>query len=172
MKISKYFEYIFMFLTALFLAIILILIVSVILDDPLDPEIDQPSDYFRYAELLPYLETDQYTVVSYEGQIYESFMVLKINEESDFYKFINDLENDEIIEEQEVIDGRAPILNLIEETTINGTAKIDLLPFDLRCNCFRYFTINADQSVDNMPIDRAYLILVYKNLIIINYILQ
>lgn len=172
MKISKYFEYIFMFLTALFLAIILILVVSVILDDPLDPEIDQPSDYFRYAELLPYLETDQYTVVSFEGQIYESFMVLKINKESDFYKFINDLENDEIIEEQEVIDGLAPELHFIKEFSINDVSKVDLLPFDLKCNCYRYFTINAEQSVKDMPSDRIYLILVYDHLIIIDYILQ
>ena len=161
-----------MFLSALFLAIILILVVSVILDDPLDPEIDQPSDYFRYAELLPYLETDQYTVVSFEGQIYESFMVLKINKESDFYKFINDLENDEISKEQEVIDGFAPNLHFIKEYSINDVSKVDLLPFDLKCNCFRYFTINANQSVETMSGDRIYMILVYENHIIIDYYLQ
>lgn len=75
------------------------------------------------------------------------------------------MKQDELTIKYEVIDGVAPALNLIEDYTVNEISKIDLLPFNLKCGCFRYFTYNLEMKNRGY----LYLILIYEDLIIIDY---
>lgn len=124
-----------------------------------------PSDYFRVIYHLPYIESDKYTIINYEEELFEYFSILKFNNQSDIDQFVSELKQDELTIEYEVIDGVAPALNLIEESTVNEISKIDLLPFNLKCDCFRYFTYN-NEMIDG---GYAYFIIIYEDMIIIDY---
>ena len=124
-----------------------------------------PTDYFRVIYHLPYIESDKYTIISYEEDLFEYFSVLKFINQSDIDQFVSELKQDELTIEYEVVDGVAPALNLIEESTVNEISKTDLLPFNLKCDCFRYFTYN-NEMIDG---GYAYFIIIYEDLIIIDY---
>lgn len=124
-----------------------------------------PTDYFRVIYHLPYIESDKYTIISYEEELFEYFSVLKFINQSDIDQFVSELKQDELTIEYEVVNGVAPALNLIEEYTVNEISKIDLLPFNLKCNCFRYFTYN-NEMIDG---GYAYFIIIYEDLLIIDY---
>jgi len=124
-----------------------------------------PSDYFRVIYHLPYIESDKYTIISYEEELFEYFSVLKFINQSDIDQFVSELKQDELTIEYEVVNGVAPALNLIEESTVNEISKTDLLPFNLKCDCFRYFTYN-NEMIDG---GYAYFIIIYEDLIIIDY---
>jgi len=124
-----------------------------------------PTDYFRVIYHLPYIESDKYTIISYEEELFEYFSILKFNNQSDIAQFVSELKQDELTIEYEVVDGVAPALNLIEEYTVNEISKVDLLPFNLKCNCFRYFTYN-NEMIDG---GYAYFIIIYEDLLIIDY---
>ena len=124
-----------------------------------------PSDYFRVIYHLPYIESDKYTIINYEEELFEYFSILKFNNQSDIDQFVSELKQDELTIEYEVIDGVAPALNLIEDYTVNEISKIDLLPFNLKCDCFRYFTYN-NEMIDG---GYAYFIIIYEDMIIIDY---
>lgn len=124
-----------------------------------------PTDYFRDKYHLPYLDTNRYTILTYEDDTFQSFIILKINEKNDIENFINNINQDELVVEEKVFNDFTPALNLIVDSSINNIPKIDIIPFDLNCDCFRYFTLNYDQ------IDGGYLyiIFIYEDLIIIDY---
>lgn len=124
-----------------------------------------PADYFRVVYNLPYVESEKYNIISYEENLFEYFSVLKFFNLSDVDQFVYELRMDELTVEHEIVNGVAPALNLIEESDINELSKVELLPFDLKCGCFRYFTYNLEMK------DRGYLylILIYEDLIIIDY---
>lgn len=124
-----------------------------------------PTDYFRVIYHLPYIESDKYTIISYEEDLFEYFSVLKFINQSDIDQFVSELKQDELTIEYEVVNGVAPALNLIEESTVNEISKTDLLPFNLKCDCFRYFTYN-NEMIDG---GYAYFIIIYEDLIIIDY---
>lgn len=124
-----------------------------------------PSDYFRVIYHLPYIESDKYTIINYEEELFEYFSILKFNNQSDIDQFVSELKQDELTIEYEVVNGVAPALNLIEESTVNEISKIDLLPFNLKCDCFRYFTYN-NEMIDG---GYAYFIIIYEDMIIIDY---
>ncbi|MHB8097287.1 MAG: hypothetical protein ACYDEI_06525 [Erysipelotrichaceae bacterium] len=124
-----------------------------------------PTDYFRVIYHLPYIESDKYTIISYEEELFEYFSILKFNNQSDIAQFVSELKQDELTIEYEVVNGVAPALNLIEESNINELSKVELLPFDLKCGCFRYFTYNLEMKNRGY----LYLILIYEDLIIIDY---
>lgn len=124
-----------------------------------------PTDYFRVIYHLPYIESDKYTIISYEEELFEYFSVLKFINQSDIDQFVSELKQDELTIEYEVVNGVAPALNLIEEYTINEISKVDLLPFNLKCDCFRYFTYN-NEMIDG---GYAYFIIIYEDLLIIDY---
>lgn len=124
-----------------------------------------PSDYFRVIYHLPYIESDKYTIINYEEELFEYFSILKFNNQSDIDQFVFELKQDELTIEYEVVNGVAPALNLIEESTVNEISKIDLLPFNLKCDCFRYFTYN-NEMIDG---GYAYFIIIYEDMIIIDY---
>ncbi len=124
-----------------------------------------PSDYFRVIYHLPYIESDKYTIISYEEELFEYFSILKFNNQSDIDQFVSELKQDELTIEYEVVNGVAPALNLIEEYTVNEISKVDLLPFNLKCDCFRYFTYN-NEMIDG---GYAYFIIIYEDLLIIDY---
>jgi len=151
----------------LVLAIIVILfftlIVSFLPKNPVHSKL--PTDYFRDRSHLPYLDTNRYTILTYEEDIFESFIILKIIEKNDIESFINEINQNELIVEEKVFNDFTPALNLIEDYSIKDIPKIDMLPFDLDCDCFRYFTLNYGQ------IDGGYLyiILIYEDQIIIDY---
>lgn len=146
---------------------VVILIVAVIVfllpKNPVHSKL--PTDYFRDRFHLPYLDTNRYTILTYEEDIFESFIILKIIEKNDIENFINDINQNELVVEETVFNDFTPALNLIEDYSIKDIPKIDLIPFDLNCDCFRYFTLNYGQ------IDGGYLyiIFVYEDLIIIDY---
>lgn len=163
-KLSKKSKFLIMFL------LLLIIIVSMInmlrnYDPNKNIQRKPPTDYFIDAFRLPYIENDKYTILNYEAEIFESFTIFSINEKSVVDKFVNDLIIDELTVEQNVVNGVAPVLNLIEEYSINDIPKVDILPFDLKCDCYRYFTYNHGQ-IDG---GYLYLIFIYENLIIIDY---
>jgi len=151
----------------LVLAIIVILfitlIISILPKNPVHSKL--PTDYFRDRFHLPYLETNRYTIFTYEEDIFESFIILKIIEKNDIENFINDINQNDLVVEEKVFNDFTPALNLIEDYSIKDIPKIDMLPFDLNCDCFRYFTLNYGQ------IDGGYLyiIFIYEDLIIIDY---
>jgi hypothetical protein len=91
--------------------------------------------------------------------------VLKFINQSDIDQFVSELKQDELTIEYEVVNGVAPALNLIEESTVNEISKVDLLPFNLKCDCFRYFTYN-NEMIDG---GYAYFIIIYEDLLIIDY---
>ena len=124
-----------------------------------------PADYFRVVYNLPYVESDKYTFISYEQELFEYFSILEFYNQSDIDQFVYELRMDELTVKHEIINGVAPALNLFEEGTINEITKVELLPFDLKCDCFEYFTYNLEMK------DRGYLylILVYEDLVIIDY---
>lgn len=124
-----------------------------------------PTDYFRVIYHLPYIESDKYTIISYEEELFEYFSVLKFINQSDIDQFVSELKQDELTIEYEVVNGVAPALNLIEEYTVNEISKVDLLPFNLKCDCFRYFTYN-NEMIDG---GYAYFIIIYEDLLIIDY---
>lgn len=124
-----------------------------------------PTDYFRVIYHLPYIESDKYTIISYEEDLFEYFSVLKFINQSDIDQFVSELKQDELTIEYEVVNGVAPALNLIEESTVNEISKTYLLPFNLKCDCFRYFTYN-NEMIDG---GYAYFIIIYEDLIIIDY---
>ena len=124
-----------------------------------------PTDYFRVIYHLPYIESDKYTIISYEEELFEYFSILKFNNQSDIDQFVSELKQDELTIEYEVVNGVAPALNLIEEYTVNEISKVDLLPFNLKCDCFRYFTYN-NEMIDG---GYAYFIIIYEDLLIIDY---
>ena len=124
-----------------------------------------PTDYFRVIYHLPYIESDKYTIISYEEDLFEYFSVLKFINQSDIDQFVSELKQDELTIEYEVVNGVAPALNLIEESTVNEISKTDLLPFNLKCDCFRYFTYN-NEMIDG---GYAYFIIIYEDMIIIDY---
>ena len=124
-----------------------------------------PSDYFRVIYHLPYIESDKYTIISYEEELFEYFSILKFNNQSDIDQFVSELKQDELTIEYEVVNGVAPALNLIEEYTVNEISKVDLLPFNLKCDCYRYFTYN-NEMIDG---GYAYFIIIYEDLLIIDY---
>lgn len=127
-----------------------------------------PTDYFRIVYNLPYVEADKYNIISFEEEVFEYFSVIKFYNQSDIDQFINELRIDELIVEHEIINGEAPALNLFEEGTINKISKVELLPFDLKCGCFRYFTHNLEMKDGGY----LYLILIYEDMIIIDYYLR
>lgn len=149
------------------LACIVIFILAVIVNYlPKNPVHKKPpTDYFRVIYHLPYIESDKYTIISYEEELFEYFSILKLNNQSDINQFVSELKQDELTIEYEVVNGVAPALNLIEEGTVNEISKIDLLPFNLKCDCFRYFTFN-NEMIDG---GYAYFIIIYEDLIIIDY---
>lgn len=124
-----------------------------------------PTDYFRVIYHLPYIESDKYTIISYEEELFEYFSVLKFFNQSDIDQFVSELKQDELTIEYEVVNGVAPALNLIEEYTVNEISKVDLLPFNLKCDCYRYFTYN-NEMIDG---GYAYFIIIYEDLLIIDY---
>jgi hypothetical protein len=152
----------------LVLASIVILILAVIVNYlPKNPVHKKPpTDYFRVVFNLPYVESDKYTIISYEQELFEYFSVLKFFNQSDIDQFVNELRLDELIVEQEIVNGVAPALNLFETGTVNELSKVELLPFDLKCGCFRYFTYNLDMKDGGY----LYLILIYEDMIIIDYL--
>jgi len=115
------------------LACIVIFILAVIVYYlPKNPVHKKPqSDYFRVIYHLPYIESDKYTIISYEEELFEYFSILKFNNQSDVDQFVSELKQDELTIEYEVVNGVAPALNLIEESTVNEISKTDLLPFNL-----------------------------------------
>lgn len=124
-----------------------------------------PTDYFKIVHRLPYVEADKFTVITYESDIFDYFSVLKFYKQSDINQFIDELKLDKLAVEHEVVNGVAPALNLFEEVTVNGLSKLDLLPFDLKCGCFRYITYNLGMLDGGY----LYLILIYEDLMIIDY---
>ncbi len=142
---------------------ILVVIINYLPKNPVHK--NPPTDYFRVVYNLPYVESDKYTIISYEQELFEYFSVLKFFNQSDIDQFVYALGIDELTVEHEIINGVAPALNLFEEGAINELSKVDLLPFNLKCGCFRYFTYNLEMK------DRGYLylILIYEDLIIIDY---
>ena len=88
--------------------------------------------------------------------------------QSDIDQFLNELMMDELTVEHEIVNGVASALNLFEEGAINELSKVELLPFDLKCGCFRYFTYNLEMKDGGY----LYLILIYEDLIIIDYFLR
>ena len=151
----------------LVLAGIVILILAVIVNYlPKNPVHKKPpTDYFRVVYHLPYVDSDKYTIISYEEEIFEYFSILKFNKQSDIDYYVNELKMDKLTVEHEVVNGVAPALNLFEEGAINELSKVELLPFDLKCGCFRYFTYNLEMKDGGY----LYLILIYEDLIIIDY---
>ena len=151
----------------LVLAIIVILfitlIISILPKNPVHSKL--PTDYFRDRYHLPYFDTNRYTILKYEKDIFESFIILKFNETNDIENFIYGINQNELVVEETVFNDFTPALNLIVDYSINDLPKIDMLPFDLDCDCFRYFTLNYGQ------IDGGYLyiILIYEDQIIIDY---
>lgn len=129
---------------------------------------NRPIDYFRVIYQLPYVESDKYIIISYEEELFEYFSVLKFFNQSDIDQFVYELRMDELTVEHEVVNGVAPALNLFEEGAINELSKVELLPFDLKCGCFRYFTYNLEMKDGGY----LYLILIYEDLIIIDYFLR
>ncbi|HET6785427.1 MAG TPA: hypothetical protein VFH18_05350 [Erysipelotrichaceae bacterium] len=127
-----------------------------------------PTDYFRIVYNLPYIEADKYNIIKYEEELFEYFSVLKFFNQNDIDLFVNELKMDELIVEHEIINGVALALNLFEEGTINEMPKVELLPFDLKCGCFRYFTYNLEMKDGGY----LYLILIYDDMIIIDYYLR
>jgi len=125
-----------------------------------------PTDYFRVVYHLPYVESDKYTITSYEEELFEYFSILKFNEQSDLDFYVNELKMDKLSVEYEVVNGIAPVLNLFEDGTVNEISKVELLPFNLKCDCFRYFTYNHEMKDGGY----LYLILIYEDMIIIDYI--
>jgi len=124
-----------------------------------------PTDYFRIVYNLPYVEAEKYNIISYEEELFEYFSVLKFFNQSDIDQFAHELRMDELTVEHEIVNGVAPALNLFEEGDINELSKVELLPFDLKCGCFRYFTYNLEMKNAGY----LYLILIYEDLIIIDY---
>lgn len=154
---------IFKFVLVGIVIFILVVIVYYLPKNPVHKK--PPSDYFRVIYHLPYIESDKYTIISYEEELFEYFSILKFNNQSDIDQFVSELKQDELTIEYEVIDGVAPALNLIEDYTVNEISKIDLLPFNLKCDCFRYFTYN-NEMIDG---GYAYFIIIYEDIIIIDY---
>lgn len=154
-------------LKRLMIAVEVILIVAVIVfllpKNPVHSKL--PTDYFRDRYHLPYLDTNRYTILTYEEDIFQSFIILKVYDKNKIENFINDINQDELVVEEKVFNDFTPALNLIVDYSINDIPKIDLIPFDLNCDCFRYFTLNYGQ------IDGGYLyiIFIYEDLIIIDY---
>ncbi len=146
---------------------IVIFILAVIVNYlPKNPVHKKPkTDYFRVIYHLPYIESDKYTIISYEEDLFEYFSVLKFFNQSDIDQFVSELKQDELTIEYEVVNGVAPALNLIEEYTVNEISKVDLLPFNLKCDCYRYFTYN-NEMIDG---GYAYFIIIYEDLLIIDY---
>jgi len=127
-----------------------------------------PTDYFRIVYNLPYVEAEKYNIISYEEELFEYFSVLKFFNQSDIDQFAYELRMDELTVEHEIVNGVAPALNLFEEGDINELSKVELLPFDLKCGCFRYFTYNLEMKDGGY----LYLILIYEDMIIIDYYLR
>lgn len=146
--------------------IVILILAIIVYYLPKNPVLKKPpSDYFRVIYHLPYIESDKYTIINYEEELFEYFSILKFNNQSDIDQFVSELKQDELTIKYEVIDGVAPALNLIEESNINELSKVELLPFDLKCGCFRYFTYNLEMKNRGY----LYLILIYEDLIIIDY---
>ena len=146
--------------------IVILILAIIVYYLPKNPVLKKPpKDYFRVIYHLPYIESDKYTIINYEEELFEYFSILKFNNQSDIDQFVSELKQDELTIEYEVIDGVAPALNLIEESTVNEISKIDLLPFNLKCDCFRYFTYN-NEMIDG---GYAYFIIIYEDMIIIDY---
>lgn len=112
-----------------------------------------------------YLDTNRYTILTYEEDIFESFIILKVYDKNKIENFINDIIQDELVVEEKVFNDFTPALNLIVDYSIKDIPKIDLIPFDLNCDCFRYFTLNYGQINGGY----LYIIFVYEDLIIIDY---
>lgn len=151
------------FVLAIIVILFITLIISTLPKNPVHSKL--PADYFRDRFHLPYLDTNRYIILTYEKDIFESFIILKIIEKNDIENFINDMNQNELVVEETVFNDFTPALNLIVDYSIKDIPKIDMLPFDLDCNCFRYFTLNYGQ------IDGGYLyiILIYEDQIIIDY---
>ena len=154
---------IFKFVLVGIVIFILAIIVNYLPKNPVHKK--PPTDYFRVIYHLPYIESDKYTIISYEEDLFEYFSVLKFFNQSDIDQFVSELKQDELTIEYEVVDGVAPALNLIEEYTVNEISKVDLLPFNLKCDCYRYFTYN-NEMIDG---GYAYFIIIYEDLLIIDY---
>lgn len=151
------------FVLAIIVILFITLIISTLPKYPVHSKL--PTDYFRDRSHLPYLDTNRYTILTYEEDIFESFIILKFNETNDIENFIYGINQNELVVEETVFNDFTPALNLIVDYSINDLPKIDLIPFDLNCNCFRYFTLNYGQ------IDGGYLyiIFIYEDQIIIDY---
>jgi len=148
-------------------SIVIFILAVIIIYLPKNPvHKNPPTDYFRVVYNLPYVESDKYTIISYEEELFEYFSVLKFFNQSDIDQFVNELRLDELSVEHDIVNGVAPALNLFEEGAINELSKVDLLPFDLNCGCFRYFTYNLEMKDGGY----LYLILIYENMIIIDYL--
>lgn len=133
---------------------------------PLRPTLKNlPTDYFKIVYRLPYVEADKFTVMTYESDVFDYFSVLKFYKQSDISQFIDELKLDTLAVEHKVVNGVAPALNLFEEVTVDGLSKLDLLPFDLKCGCFRYITYNLGMKEGGY----LYLILIYEDMVIIDY---
>lgn len=152
---------------SILLTTLVISMITVFLDQlPKNPvHKNPPTDYFRVVYNLPYVEAEKYNIISYEEELFEYFSVLKFFNQSDIDQFVYELRMDELTVEHEIINGVAPALNLFEEGAINELSKVELLPFNLKCGCFRYFTYNLEMKNAGY----LYLILIYEDLIIIDY---
>lgn len=148
-------------------SIVIFILVVIVIYLPKNPVHKKPpTDYFRVVFNLPYVESDKYTIISYEQELFEYFSIIKFFNQKDIDQFLNELMMDELNVEHEIVNGVAPALNIFEEGTVNELSKVDLLPFDLNCDCFRYFTYNLEMKDGGY----IYLILIYEDLIIIDYL--